>query len=114
MKRIINLTDDKADSLYLKDIKNLYDVNEEERDLIESLLNFKSLPTKKEMKSRAVTLTNLVKEHNATAALIDGPPFFMSTLEKELKEANIVPVYNFTELYSIYPNQWKHSGLIKP
>lgn len=47
MKRIINLTDDKADSLYLKDIKNLYDVNEEERDLIESLLNFKSLPTKK-------------------------------------------------------------------
>lgn len=69
--------------------------------VVNILLTFDSIPTKQEMKSRAGDLVLLAIDSGAKEAMIGGAPFFMSTLEKALKDAEIKPLYAFSKRESV-------------
>jgi len=74
----------------------------ERQDEIKILLTFDEIPSKEEMEDRAIRLTKIVKEEGIfDAAMIGGAPFFMSTLERILKENGIQPLYAFSKRVSI-------------
>ena len=64
---------------------------------IKTLLTFEEIPNKNEMEDRAIRLTKIVAEEGYQKALIGGAPYFMSILEKTLKEHGIQPVYSFSK-----------------
>jgi len=64
---------------------------------IKNLLTFEEPPSKNEMRTRAIKLTNMAHNQNAPKVMIGGAPFFMSSLEKTLKEKGIEPIYAFTK-----------------
>jgi len=74
----------------------------ERQDEIKTLLTFDEIPTKEEMKDRVERLVRIVKEEGIfDSAMIGGAPFFMSTLEKVLKENGIQPLYAFSRRVSV-------------
>jgi len=78
----------------------------ERQDEIKTLLTFDEIPTKEEMEDRAERLVRIVKEEGIfDSAMIGGAPFFMSTLEKVLKENGIQPLYAFSKRISIEEEQ---------
>ena len=62
-------------------------------------LQFNKMPSAQELKVRAKVLANransMIGNRAERAAMIDGPPFLMGPLERELKEINITPLYSF-------------------
>jgi hypothetical protein len=68
-------------------------------------------------------LARIVKEEGVfDAAMIGGAPFFMSTLEKTLKEYGIKPLYAFSKRESVEENEngiiikksiFKHIGFVE-
>ena len=62
-------------------------------------LTFDEFPSKKQISLRAfqlaLTALLLADKGVKVAAMIDGPPFLMGPLERELKEINITPLYSF-------------------
>lgn len=82
--------------------ENCYALVQDEQ--IKELLDFPELPTKEELEKRA---DNIISELGdeipgfSKMALIGGAPFFMSTLERKLKEAGIQPVYAFSKRVSV-------------
>lgn len=64
---------------------------------LKKLLNFDEIPTHEEILTRAIAICAIAKEHGATAAMIGGAPFLMSTLEAVLKDNDIKPLYAFSK-----------------
>jgi len=70
----------------------------ERMDEIRTLLTFEDIPDKNEMEERALRLAKIVKEEGVfNKVMIGGAPFFMSTLEKVLKEEGFDVVYAFSK-----------------
>ena len=94
MRRIVNLTQHNPTPEQIrKGVENLDERHEE----IKELLTFDEIPTKEELEDRAKRLARIVLEEGVyDAAMIGGAPYFMSYLEKALKEAGIQPLYSFT------------------
>jgi len=95
MERIANLTQHLPTEQQKKEgVENL----DERHNEIKTLLTFDNLPSKEEMVDRAERLARIVKEEGVYKyALIGGAPYFMSTLEKVLKENGLTPVYSFSK-----------------
>lgn len=82
--------------------ENCYALVEDEQ--VKTLLNFSELPTKEELERRADYIVSQLGDNNPDfykMALIGGAPFFMSVLERKLKEAGIQPVYAFSKRVSV-------------
>jgi hypothetical protein len=100
-------------------------------DYVKKLLNFISIPSKKEIISRAIALAayasgllNQAKNDNDKLfALIGGAPYLMGPLEQALKSEGIQPLYAYSERESVETINadgtviktavFKHKGYIK-
>lgn len=64
-------------------------------------LDFQEIPSKEVLEIRAEILAITASSQGADAAMIGGAPFFMATLERELKARGIKPCYAFSVRESI-------------
>lgn len=92
----------------------------ENKEQVKELLTFEALPTKAEIRDRAVSLAIIAKESGAEEAMIGGAPYLMADLETELRRFGVTPVYAFSRREAIEdPNTgekisvFKHIGFIK-
>jgi len=69
----------------------------ERKNEIQILLTFDKIPTKNEMEDRAIRLAKICIEEGFDKAMIGGAPYFMSTLERILKENGVQPLYAFSK-----------------
>jgi hypothetical protein len=93
--RIANLTQHKPTTEQIK--AGVEHLSEKENE-IKTLLTFENIPTIEEMEDRAERLAKIVKEEGVyDATMIGGAPYFMSILEKKLKEYGIKPLYSFSK-----------------
>lgn len=114
---ILNLTQHQLTKEQLK--AGVRDFGDSNAVKVKELLNFDSLPTKKEIQERAEAIAQIAsearyyiswhsgaecfdvdfdaEEHSFKYALIGGAPFLMSALEKELKAKGITPLYAFSK-----------------
>lgn len=91
--------------------------------MIGELLTFSEIPSASEMAERARTLTLITKNSGAMRVMIGGAPFFMSTLERALKEHGIQVLYAFSVRESVEKtlpdgsvvksNVFKHVGFVE-
>src|SRR3989344_2926131 len=72
-----------------------------DKEAIQKLITFDELPSTEEMVARAARLADLVAKEGAEVAMIGGAPFFMSTLERALKERGVCTVYAFSRRESV-------------
>ena len=78
-------------------------------DYIKRLLNFDTIPSKKEIIGRAIALAayasgllNQAKNNgDRLYALIGGAPYLMAPLEEALKQEGITPLYAFSQRESV-------------
>lgn len=65
---------------------------------VKRLLTFNSIEeaSAESMKDRATALAGIAVANNADAAMIGGAPYFMSVLERQLKNAGVKPLYAFS------------------
>lgn len=68
---------------------------------VQVLLTFDTAPSRAGMNMRSTELAAIASLSGATHAMIGGAPYFMSHLERALKEAGITPLYSFSERKSI-------------
>ena len=110
--RIINLTEHSR----TEDQDGVFDItNDMFRTALKEALTFTEPPTKEEIGIRANILTNIAVAADASAAMIDGPPYLMGTLERRLIEAGIKPLYSFTRRETVEDADsgrrgYRHSG----
>lgn len=96
------------------------------KDHLKELLTFVEIPSKQEMEDRAEMILFMIEEtlgEMPEKAMIGGAPFFMSTLEKALKERGVTPVYAFSQRESVEEvqedgtvvkrNVFKHIGFVE-
>lgn len=98
-------------------------VEPENKNAVQSALTFEVIPTGDEMSERAELLARIAADSGCKKAMIGGAPFFMSTLERALKEAGITPLYAFSVRDSVEKvdsngvvtksNVFKHVGFVK-
>lgn len=89
---------------------------------VRSLITFSSIPSQEEMEVRAKRIAEIAKEQSCDAAMIGGAPYFMSSLEKALREVGVKPVYAFSIRESVEKtlpdgsvqklNVFKHVGFV--
>lgn len=88
---------------------------------LKKLITFDTLPSQHDLSERAKFVAMLAHSTGAKKAMIGGAPFFMSHLEKALKEQGITPYYAFSERVCsekfkdgkiIKVNEFKHLGFI--
>ena len=88
---------------------------------LKKLITFDTLPSQHDLSERAKLVATLAHNTGAKKAMIGGAPFFMSHLEKALKEQGIIPYYAFSERVCsekfingkiIKVNEFKHLGFI--
>jgi hypothetical protein len=94
------------------------------KEQVQKLITFDDIPTGSEMRFRAKALAQIAKESGASAAMIGGAPYFMSTLESALMNVHIEPVYAFSVRESQEVTQpdgsvqkvsvFKHAGFVRP
>lgn len=90
---------------------------------IKELSSFSEIPSCREMKDRASKIAKLLCNEGYRSALIGGAPYFMSSLERELVNSGITPLYAFSVRESkeeVLPdgtvrkvNFFKHLGFVK-
>ena len=117
---IINLTQHSA-TTEQKEL-GVVELNANAKADVKALLTFAKVPSKHELGIRAKFITNLARSSGCTSALIGGAPYFMSALERELKDAGITPVYSFSVRKSeettqpdgsvIKTNIFRHGGFV--
>ena len=97
---IINLTQHAATAEQLA--AGVFDVpNEGARRELLMQLTFGDLPEDGEIVERAEALASIAMAFGARAAMIGGAPYLMSTLERELREGGITPLYAFSRRESV-------------
>ena len=98
---MLNLTQHKATSTQID--AGVFDVSEEKKQELQSLLSFKVPPTRGEICLRAGEIAAFAKANigGATHAMIGGAPFLMSALERALKKQGITPLYSFSVRESV-------------
>jgi len=93
MEKILNLTQHEATA----EQKKAGVVEPRRKEMVRQLLTFNKLPHRALLQERAQMLALYAKEEQADYVLIGGAPFFMSTLERALKEEGIIPLYAFSK-----------------
>lgn len=98
-------------------------INPECWEQIKELSSFSEIPSWREMKDRASKIAKLLCNEGYSSALIGGAPYFMSSLERELINSGITPLYAFSVRESkeeVLPdgtvrkiNFFKHLGFVK-
>jgi len=97
---IINLTQHAATAEQLA--AGVFDVpNEGARRELLMQLTFNDLPEDGEIVERAAAVASIAMAFGARAAMIGGAPYLMSTLERELREGGITPLYAFSRRESV-------------
>lgn len=96
---ILNLTQHSATPQQIKD--GVIDLSESLKRIVSKTLTFDKLEdtSESEMVYRADTLLSLIRENypTVTRVMIGGALYFMPVLSKTLKEADIEPLYSFTQ-----------------
>lgn len=64
------------------------------KEEVQRLLTFNTLPTREEVQVRAEKLAELAVGYNA--AMIGGAPYLMGSLEEALRSKGIIPCYAFS------------------
>ena len=128
---VINLTQHPATDE--QKVAGVVDLQGKELEALKGLLTFDSIPTIQEMEDRAHDIALLVVFNDLAddedqdpifnKAMIGGAPFFMSTLERELINQGITPVYAFSRREVIEQKQengevvkkavFKHLGFVE-
>lgn len=118
---IINMTQHAATAEQLA--AGVVDFVPEIKAQVQALLTFDTLPSAREIRSRAEKLTALVESWGFTRAMIGGAPFLMGALETALKNCGITPLYAFSVRDSVEKqnpdgsvtkqNVFKHAGFIE-
>lgn len=67
-----------------------------EKSRIRALLTFVEIPAIEEMRERAEELADIAEDSGCGAVMLGGAPFFMGTLEQELKRRGIRVFYAFS------------------
>ena len=96
MGKILNLTQHEA----TKEQIEAGVIEPASKGYIRELLTFEELPSQKELERRAKELAWLAEAYRSegiTKVMIGGAPYFMSTLEKVLKEHGFTPLYAFSK-----------------
>ena len=120
-RRIFNLTQHAATPDQID--AGVVDLTAEDRKVLSTLLTFDDIPSKNELATRAIKVTQLLEQLGAEAAMIGGAPFFMGVLEHTLKSVGIVPMYAFSRRESVEvtdpdgsvrkTNVFKHIGFVE-
>lgn len=92
MVKILNLTQ----HLATPDQISAGVVEPKDKESIIKALTFDSLPSKKDIRKRAILIASIALGEGVGAAMIGGAPYLMSALEKELQQRNITPLYAFS------------------
>lgn len=77
--------------------------------MVSKLLNFEESPHQEELPARAAAIANIadraLRGKQIRKALLSGPKYFLSTLEKALIEEHIEPVYvySYSPLHIVRP-----------
>lgn len=122
---ILNLTQHKATEEQVE--AGVFDIESPSlRKILVDYLTFTTIPTQNELNFCARGIVSLAKRLGAESGdrvMIGGAPFFMSTLEKHLKEEGIIPVYAFSVRQSVEAhnpdgsvtktNVFKHIGFVE-
>lgn len=126
MNAIINLTQHVATPEQIA--AGVVEPAAEDKKIIQASLTFEELPSAEELGWRAYSLATLVTNMGASNAshhkvMIGGAPYFMSFLEKALKEQGHTPVYAFSRRESVDQPQpdgsirkvavFKHLGFVE-
>ena len=113
MNRIVNLTQHNASQEQIAE--GVFDL----QDSIElkALLTIEVLPTPDDLFHRACSIVQLALDQDVEYAMIGGAPYLMSTLEAELKNVGIQPLYAFTqrvvtEQDAVKTATFKHEGFV--
>lgn len=72
-----------------------------DKELVRSVLTFRSIPTMRSLQERANILANVAVVSNAKYAMIGGAPYLMAPLEAALLESGVTPLYSFMERVSV-------------
>ena len=121
---IINLTQHPATPE--QKAQGVFDCEGEKLELLKRLLTFDELPSQLEVESRAAALAYFASDASPDAgvgaAMIGGAPYLMATLECQLRQHCIQPVYAFSKRVSeekVMPdgsvqkiNVFKHIGFV--
>jgi len=94
LAKILNLTQHRATPKQVA--AGVWELPAEDKEWVRGLLTFEEPPTRSELRRRARLLALFAEAAGAEKAMIGGAPFFMSTLEKALKEVGVQPVYAFS------------------
>ena len=94
---------------------------------VQDLLTFDSPPREEEIVDRAHLLASLaLREHEGERGMvmIGGAPFFMSSLERALRQRGLIPVYSFSVRESVESHLedgtvkksvvFRHAGFVHP
>lgn len=93
--RILNLTQHAPTSAQLA--AGVFDAPAEVRAKILAELNFREIPHRGEIYSRADELARLASLVGCTHAMIGGAGYLMGALECALEEVGVQPLYSFTQ-----------------
>ena len=72
----------------------------ENKQVVQDLITFTSLPTKEDMIDRAKKLAEIALQSKANFAMVGGAAYFVPTLENELRAVGIKPIHSFTQRVS--------------
>lgn len=72
-----------------------------QKEEVQRLLTFETLPSPEEVRRRAAALAELAKGERIRRVMIGGAPFLMGELEEALLVRGLVPVYAFSERASL-------------
>lgn len=118
---MLNLTQHPATKEQIE--QGVVDLGDDDRETLQKLLTFESLPDAGEIHNRAAKIAALASAAGAKKAMIGGAPFLMSALEAALKNRGIMPCYAFSARISIEVEEdgevhktsvFKHLGFVQP
>ena len=119
---MLNLTQHTATADQLK--AGVVEPSATDKQAIQSLLTFDSLPSKAERLACAKKLAEIAASQGAQMAMVGGAPWFMRDLEDALMERGIQPAYAFSSRVSEEHHLpggtvkkvqvFKHEGFVHP
>ena len=120
MRKIMNATQHVASQDQID--QGVIDLPTQEKQKLQELLTFVSVPTSEEVEERAKKIAILVdgaRDNETNHVMIGGAPYLMSALEYHLKALGIQPLYAFTKRVvsedpstGIKTSAFKHAGWV--
>jgi hypothetical protein len=92
--QVLNLTQYPATPSQLR--AGVVDLPEDERNKLQRLLAFDTLPISKEIIERADAIAEIAKKAGCDTVMIGGVSYLIPTLERSLHSVGIHPVYPYT------------------